>query len=78
MLSYDRYNNPGGEAGPSRSAPPEEATPSAGLADGQGPSLAESPIGELLCGAAPRADIGACEQTRDLLELLRKLEAMNR
>lgn len=41
-------------------------------------TLADSPLGDLLSWRSRPADIGASEQTQDLLQLLKQLEALNR
>lgn len=40
--------------------------------------LADSPLADLLSWRNRPADIGASEQTQDLLQLLKQLEALNR
>ena len=72
----NRADNPGEEAGSSAPDQPPDAA-CASLPGARG--LQDSPLAELLCASGPSADITAgSEQTRDLLQLLKLLEALNR
>lgn len=78
VINVCRYDNVAEEAASSAPAVPEEEIMEAstsGAADG---SLGDSPLGDLLSWRTPPPDIGACEQTQDLLQLLKQLEALNR
>jgi hypothetical protein len=78
VVNVCRYDNVAEEAASSAPAVPEEEIMEAstsGAADG---SLGDSPLGDLLSWRTPQPDIGACEQTQDLLQLLKQLEALNR
>ena len=66
------------EAASSAPAVPEEEMPEASTSGTPDGSLSESPLGDLLSWRTPPPDIGACEQTQDLLQLLKQLEALNR
>lgn len=73
-----RYDNPGERAGPSAAAP-EEAPASTSSEEGSDAGAVEgTPLAELLACSVPDLDAGASDKTRDLLHLLKQLEALNR
>lgn len=78
LHGHFRYENPAEEAVSSAAAVAEEGMPQASTSSPAEGSLVDSPLGDLLSSRAPPADIGACDQTSDLLQLLKQLEALNR
>ena len=73
-----RYDNPGERAGPSAAAPEEAPAPASSEEGSEAGGAEGTPLAELLACSAPDLDGGASGKTRDLLHLLKHLEALNR